>query len=407
MAVQLHKFIDYLLILLAFSLPFKAFTINFLPGILFFLWLLEGDLAHKWHTLRKEKIFWVFVALSGITLLSLLWSNSLYNGYLGASDDNAFAQWLTKFFYLPLVLPVMLTHMHKALYEKCVSAFLAAMFISEILSYGIFFSWWHINAATPDNPTPFLHRIYYSIFLVMAIFFLTVRFWQEKRRYLRIFYLLFALASLVNLFINGGRTGQLAFLLTALFFVFSRYRITIKSVAVTTLLLGTIYLTAYLFSPVFQQRILESRDTLHKLSHHRLQTSFGGRIAIWEVALRVISEKPFTGAGPGDAKAEIARVQQRDFPDRPFINQFQHVHNQFLQIYLDSGVAGFMMLLALFYLLFRENFGILNVPEKIFAISLLLLFCMDTPLHLNVGVAYTLFFSGLFFGMQAQKEQQQ
>ena len=400
----LRKYINYLLILFAFSLPFKFFLMNGLAVIIFALWLFEGDLRAKWRRLVRMKIFWVLGAFSLITLLSAAWSETLYGGYTNNSSTNAVSFWFAKFGYKFLIIPVLLTVVDTKLLQQIISAFLAAMFISEIVSYGIFFQLWHLPKTSPEDPTPFLHHTYYSIFLVFTIFILLVRFAREKRRSLQLFYLLFALSATANLFLNGGRTGQLAFVFAALYFVWHHYRFSYKSLLATLLALGLLYLVAYRLSPVFEQRMHYTKESLEKLRRGEMQTSFGQRVALWLAAFEVIKRDPLTGAGIGDSKTAIKAIQQKHFPDRAYMLHLRHMHNQFLQAWVDSGIVAFLLLIYLFYLFFRENFQICDPYAKVYAISLLFLFMTDTPFHFNLGVNYVIFFTALLFGCKAHLE---
>ena len=400
----LRKYINYLLILFAFSLPFKFFLMNGLAVIIFALWIFEGNLRTKWHRLKQMPIFWLLSLFSLITLLSITWSQTLYGGYTNGSGTNAVSFWFAKFGYKFLIIPVLLTVVDTKLLRQIISAFLTAMFISEIISYGIFFHLWSLPKASPEDPTPFLHHTYYSIFLVFTIFILLVRFAHEERRSLKLFYLVFALSATANLFLNGGRTGQLAFIFTTLYFVLHHYRFSYKSIFATLLALGLLYLVAYRVSPIFQQRMHYTKESFEKLLHGEMQTSFGQRVAVWLAAFEVIKAHPLEGAGIGASKTAIQKMQQKHFPNRAYMMHLRHLHNQFLQAWVDSGIIAFLLLLWLFYLFFHEDFGICDPYAKIYAISLLFLFMTDTPFHFNLGVNYVIFFTALLFGCKAYYE---
>jgi O-antigen ligase len=401
----MRKYINYLLILFAFSLPLKLFLINGLSVLISALWLKEGDLTKKWHILKNQKIFWLFIALSLLALLSLTWSDSIYDGFFNHRSTNGLKFWFNKMGYKLLILPVLLTTIDLRLFKQMMSAFLSAMFISEIISYGIFFKLWEFGRGVPEDPTPFLHHTYYSAFLIFTIFVALVRFQKESKRWLKYFYLLFALSATINLFLNGGRTGQLAFLFAAIYFATHFYRLTIKSVTITLITLTLLYTIAYNSSPVFKARMQMTQQSLEMMQKGELQTSFGQRVAIWQCAWDIIKTHPLLGVGMGSAKKAIATNQKERYPDRPYICRLPHIHNQFIQTYLESGIVGLLLLLMLFYLLFSENFYEYTVYARIYAISLLMLFLVDVPLRFNYGINYILLFTGLFFGYKIYKEQ--
>jgi O-antigen ligase len=393
------KAIHFLLILFTFTLPFNKFTLNAIPIIVFILWLAEGDMAHKWQTLRRCKIFWIFAGLSVLYLLSFLWSGTTAHGYFGKAANHAgLAFWVEKYLYPLILLPVIVTKMDKKLFQSAVSAFLAGMFLSEVLSYGIFFRLWEFGRGIPEDPTPFLHRTAYSTFLVLTIFILLYRVMHTERKGWKIFYLIFAFSATGNLFLNGGRTGQVAFILSALYFTLHYFHYSLKALLGTAVAITLVVTIAWQSSPVFQKRMHETGEALQKMRHHEYRTSFGQRVAIWMTVIEVVKEHPILGAGLGNARAAVQRVQRERYPERTYVTAMPHVHNQFLQSYLEGGIFAVVLWLWLFYLLLRENFYEYTLYARVFAISLLIFFLVDTPFLFRIGASYLLFFTALLFG---------
>ena len=404
----MRQTIRILLILYAFSLPFNKFTLNAIPVIVFILWLLEGDLKAKWQMLRRCQIFWIFTGLSALYLFSFLWSGSVSEGYFGKAENHAgLAFWVEKYLYLVILVPVVVTVTDRALFKNAISAFLGAMFLSEILSYGIFFRLWDIGRGTPEDPTPFLHHTAYSTLLVFTVFILLYRLFHTKATGMRLFYLFFALTATANLFLNGGRTGQVAFILSALFFAYYHFRFSPRALIGAVAAVAVVLTLAWHGSPVFQKRMHETQQTLQKMRHNEYQTSFGQRVAIWIATLDVLKAHPILGAGLGHARAAIAEVQQKQYPARPYITAMPHVHNQFLQSYLEAGIGTLLLWCWLFYLLFTRNFYDYTLYARVFAISMLIFFLVDTPYLFRIGAAYLLFFSALLFGYRKWMEAQQ
>ncbi len=399
----MRKYIHYLLIVFAFSLPLKLFLINGLSVVIFALWLIDGDMKREWSILKRQRIFWLFTALSAITLLSLLWSESLNGGYFN-QNDNGLSYWFSKYGYKFLLLPVLLTTVDRRLIKNILSAFLSAMFISEIVSYGIFLRIWQFGFGTPEDPSPFFHHTYYSAFLLFAIFISFIRAQKESRRWLKFLYLLFTLTATVNLFINGGRTGQVTFVFAALYFIYHHYRLKMSVLFVTAMTLASIYTTAYFLSTPFQKRMSELKNDVVLMQQGQMQTSIGQRFAIWSIAVEILKEHPLTGVGLGSAKRAVETVQQEKYPDRGYLRTLSYLHNQFLQTWLESGLAGLLLLICLFYLLFRSDFYEYTLHARIYAFSLLGLYLIDSPLHLNLGISYTLLFTGLFFGYRRYRK---
>lgn len=398
------KTIHYLLILFAFTLPLNQHLINILPTIIFILWLLEGKLKAKWQMIKNEKIFWLFIALMGILLLSFFWSESIYHGFWHERYQNGYEFWFRKYVYKFTIFPVLLTHVNKTLFKNMISAFLAAMFISEIISYGIFFEFWTVGIGTPLDPSPFMHHVYYSSFLVLAIFILLVRFEREVNKKMKLFYLLFAFSAIANLFINGGRTGQLSFVIAFVFFALYHYKTSFKNILITFTSLLLIYFSAYIISPVFQAKVTQTQEGFINMSQGNMHSSIGGRVALWRISLDIIKEHPFLGSGFGDVRDDVKKVQEANYPNDAFVHNLRHIHNQFLHSYLDAGILAFVLIVLLFVMIFYYNFGEFDIYAKIFGISLFVLFMVDVPLTFNIGYLYTWMFLGMFFGYRRSQK---
>lgn len=81
-----------------------------------------------------------------------------------------------------------------------------------------------------------------------------------------------------------------------------------------------------------------------KANDASLADSYGGlterRVALWSDAIDVMSENPVNGVGPGRFR-EVSPVVQTD-RDEPW------AHNDFLQVGAETGLLGFVLLVALF-----------------------------------------------------------
>ena len=61
------------------------------------------------------------------------------------------------------------------------------MFISEIVSYGIFFEFWTYKNATVENPNAFMSRTDYSVYLTFTSIILIMRIFNETHLKYKIF----------------------------------------------------------------------------------------------------------------------------------------------------------------------------------------------------------------------------
>jgi len=267
------------------------------------------------------------------------------------------------------------------------------MFISETISYGIYFGWWQMQGHTSADPTPFMHHTIYSVFLAVTIFLLISQVKDIRTPlFLRVFELLFLLSSSINLFINGGRTGQLALIFGALAYTFIYFKK--KTYLLYTLLvLAAVFMSAYSLSTNFNHRVHQAVSDIRHIQEGNLQTSWGIRIAIKIVSLDMIRDHFFLGVGMGDSMDIYkAYVDQPKFKKFQFTRKVHHLHDQFLQILVQTGIVGFSLFILFFYFLFRVVFTSSNdlIKASLFSILTVFIFSFFTD------VPFKNFTAGLF-----------
>ncbi len=132
----------------------------------------------------------------------------------------------------------------------------------------------------------------------------------------------------------------------------------------------------------FSMNILFPSDKIEQRATNITQLS--DRDVIWEGALRIISEKPITGFGP--------RTFSQIFPLK---EKFQDKgvggwHNDFLQIYFESGLIGLLSFLFLLFMIMKQLINQIKdkkISDDFRSISTSILFVV-------ISLLLTSFFSG-------------
>ena len=349
-----------LLVLLAFVFPISLAATNALIALGFLCWLIEGNFKTKFKTLKENIFIKLFLGIISVLLISAFFSDSITGGFLISSGYKNEYQFILKHFVWFFVFFVLLltSDVKK---EKLISAFLIGMFFSEIVSYLIYFRLIDLNyfkslglinrGAQYINPTPFMHHTFYSIFLAVSIVLIMDKL-KSFRGVMKFVSILFLISATVNLFINGGRTGQLAFVLSVFVYAVLKYR-HFKAVMLSLLLIAGVLFSAYKFSPVFHKRVNMALHNLVEVREGNFNTSWGKRIAVDIVGFELLKNpKVFIfGLGAGDAKEKFFNFAKEY--NRKMFNQFKnlvHLHNQFLQFWMDGGI--FLMILYLLWFVF-------------------------------------------------------
>lgn len=347
-----HRLFQYVVILLAFSIPLSIAAYNLFAVSLFILWIIEGNFKSKWKMIVEQPFFkalWIFYFFM---VLSLVWTNNIHQGL----------EYLRKFYFLILLLPILYTSIDRNRLPQIVSAFLAAMVISEILSYMIFFElmpFKYKESWSSIDPTPFMHHTPYSIFLIFTVILMLIQLIGQKKNNMKgLFYGLFIITMTANLFINAGRTGQFALLVALGIFLMSYLRISfLKTIAYSAVIGGIIFLIAYWSSSNFHDRVNETNNSISTFisTQKPLNDSTGFRFMMWQTASEIICENPIFGVGIGDDRDAYDLVLSKKLINlKNDIEGFSDFHNTYLQIMVWTGIVGLVLFLNVFFVLFKN-----------------------------------------------------
>lgn len=101
-------------------------------------------------------------------------------------------------------------------------------------------------------------------------------------------------------------------------------------------------------------------------------TSVGSRLAMWHFAIQQVSEAPLLGQGhQGWIELRDQAIAHGELD--PFIANFSHVHNEYLDVLLKRGVVGLMLLLLLYlgpmFCFFKSHLEATDVDVKSLAMA--------------------------------------
>jgi len=224
-----------------------------------------------------------------------------------------------------------------------------AISITEVYSYLI---WFQIispfGSAEIYNPTPFMSHISYNPILAFAIYIVYHEvLFNNKLTQLQFFlYSFFAVTMTFNMFITGGRAGQVIYFImlsTMIFQYFSAKKI--KALLMICFLVPGIFLAAYQTSPQFNERVdLAVTNTINYSEN--TQSSVGMRISFAINSWEIIKENPILGVGTGDYPIEYNKVNLRNTPE---IAYSTNPHNMYTLVLVQLGIVGLLSMLAIFY----------------------------------------------------------
>ena len=332
---------SYLLMLVAFFLPLTVFGGNLFAVLIFLLWIIKADFKSDFHRLKNNKLVIAVFLYLLVHVTALLWTADIVSGL-----------WTLKKQLKLLFIPIFMLFVKREDVKYYILAFLASMSLSEIWSYGIFFELLPLyGGATLIDPIPLMSHITYNPFLTIAIYFLSyyVLFDHSISKLKKFTYGFFIITMSINMFITGGRAGQVMYFAMLVVLIFQYFpKNAFKASSVSLFVLVITSSTFYLNSKIFSDRVDSAVTELSDYKNHT-HSSTGMRISSAINSWSIIKENPVIGVGTGDYKNEFIKASIKNnlkLEDKLVIH---NPHNMYVLILVQFGFIGLLALLYMFY----------------------------------------------------------
>ncbi|MFA5455033.1 MAG: O-antigen ligase family protein [Sulfurimonas sp.] len=386
--ITINDYINYIFVLYAFLLPISRGGISILSALLFILWLFSNDFRKKIDFIKSNKVIFYLLAFIGFNVLSLIWSENISSGIY----------YIRKYWYF-LVILVIATTIKKRFMEYGISAFLAGMLVSEILSYGVFFELWSFKNATVDFPNPFMNHIQYSMFLAFTSLLLLNKIFYEENAKIKVFYSLFFLTTTINLLINAGRTGQAAFAVSIFLVGFLNIKNRVFAFFGILFLILSLFYASYQLSPNFKKRADIGLSDIEELINNKdYCTSIGLRLGAWSIGSEIFLNNPILGIGVTNDMDRLKESVLVNHPDMSCVAKMPSYHNFYMQVAVHLGIVGLFLYLMIFYNILklkigdRYYFNMMIIFISVYSISSL----VENMFHEQFSAAILALFAGIF-----------
>lgn len=380
-------YLNYLILLYAFTLSFPSEIKRVIAILMIILWITDRTkYDFKLPNTNIFLFFWIFI---GYCLLSYFWSDVNFQEAL---------KYIKRYwYYLPIF--VMFKYLKKEYSEYAITFFLLGMFISEILSYGNYYGIWRIGFGKPHDPTVFMQHTLYGIFLSITATFLMFKIIYEKNKKRKIIYLLFFTTVTINLLINSGRTGYFTLFITIIIIIVSVYKMNLKVIFGTLISISFILYLAYNLSPNFKNRIhgIES-DVTKVINNSNYNTSIGARIGFWIITKEILKDNLLFGVGiANNINKKDEYISINNLKNFSYIKRLEHFHNDYLEIVTQFGIVGLLIFLYIIYSLFKIEIKsiLINLLKNVTLLVFLLGAFTDNLFYLNTSMTFFSFIIGL------------
>lgn len=274
-----------------------------------------------------------------------------------------------------LYVPLFMAIVDKRFVHHIISAFLLAMMLSELISYGMHFGvlpWefifkaielpWHDSVRDlvvyapfwfyKVEPAPFLQHSVYTAALAFSVSVMIYRLFKNTTTLLhRTVMIVFIITMTYNIALVGGRAGYFIYLALLLIVIVAVYRQkALLSIVVLTGFFAFMGFWAYYSSAMFQQRIDYTVHNAATIWNNPMDfnSSEGGRLGMWYYGSGVIKENIWFGA----SKENLVEATHAKIPvsDRKMFEDWYFIpHSFYLDTLLAFGVFGFVLWLNVLF----------------------------------------------------------
>ncbi len=378
---------NYLIIALLFTITINTFISYSILFLIFLWWIFTKNFKQKLQIIKTDQLSLTFLIFFCIHLLGILWTQSYDEGFRILSKQKIY-----------LLAVLIISFFDKRFAKYAIYAFLTAMFISEIYSIYLYFT--NHNNLSGSLPSPFMHHMHYSLILAFTFGYLIneINFKKLFIEKINLFYLFFAILTLITLFINKGRIGQLALLIVLFILAIGKFKLSfIKSIISVMTITLILFFSAYNISDQFKTRFDKAAYEFNEVIGTGKRDSISCRFEMWNYALELGSKNPIIGIGTGDSVSEMKNLLSENGFQQLFFDcglglkyQF-NPHNNFLLYFMQFGIIGlFALIFALFYQ-FKIAYKLHSI-EMILLLSVTVIGMLTTSL-ISMHIKYMFFYA--------------
>lgn len=384
---KIDSFGPHFPILLLLLFPWSTSLGEILAVLLVVVWMAQGGFQDKLSRIASNHFALMAIAFFLWHVMGLLWTEDLDRGLSMTSKALNF-----------LLIPITLTLAPREHLPRAILAFVASMSILGII----------IIVKVLSGLPPSLRTISHAPFLAFAVY-LAATYYRDGTGLSRTGKSLLVLAGLIMtaaLFATTGRAGHLLFFALFSLFIFQIFKRKALFAAFAAMILGAVLFAGmYQISDPFRLRLNQAVSDVRNYQKQEA-TSVGLRIWFTLNTMEIIRQHPWLGVGTGDYFTEYAKVNQVRSPG---LANTTNAHNMYLQVWAQLGLAGLLLMLALFHF---QIMAALRTADPLarhvgiaFPLSYLLLMFSDTYLMGHFTLLFFVVFSAyLPVGMGKDKE---
>jgi O-antigen ligase len=155
--------------------------------------------------------------------------------------------------------------------------------------------------------------------------------------------------------------------------------------------------------PFLKERFITSTHFTFTEKNNHSWNSITHRLAIWSCAREAVWSRWLTGYGTGDGQTALENVYREKGFAVGLEKKF-NAHNEFLSVWLDLGIPGLILILAVVAGGFYHSFRTKDFIAMCFITIVFLSFMVESVLLRQKGVAFFSFFFVLLFSVEERPQ---
>lgn len=317
-------------------------------GLLVIAWLADGGLS-RFPNLLKEPLVLGILVFCGVWVIGLLWS-----------DFSVASQGKWKKYFILLTFIPFFSLLNKRRLPWAIGALISG-YLGVVIAGG--YQW--IIQGLQGAPLFGMSYLSYSAVLGIGVILAVSGGWVVLARESRFLAVLLWLVAILLLFLQLNQSARgllLATLVTLLLILVQRYwskRKILLSGLISIVAIATLFA---INSDIFQERLQQGNADLQLFQQGDYRTSVGYRLAIWDIGLHGIAERPLLGHGSGMARQYLQdsfiTYKEGIYRGLTGFDEARHFHSELIEIGVNLGLLGvsaYILLLWLWFSVFRRH----------------------------------------------------
>ncbi|WP_224999732.1 O-antigen ligase [Cesiribacter sp. SM1] len=235
------------------------------------------------------------------------------------------------------------------------------------------------------------HPTYLSTFILFAGIICIDQLSSRKSTFFQILGKAFIIVVFIGVsMLLAARMPMIAFVVTLFFQLLVAQWSLLKKLMLVAVVLGILVLSIIAI-PTIRQRALETIETKYELPEGEHFNSTNLRVGIFHCTKEILEDHYFLGTGVGDAQSVLNNCLHT-LPTDAYRQIDYNTHNQFLGVWVKTGLPGLFLLLAIFVVGLWFSYRERNFLLAMFLIFSLICFQTEELLSRQAGITFFMYF---------------